>query len=680
MIQSGFHFDGKDIPFSALPDSVRSELGKFALGGMPRNSIRKSLYSALIKAGVGTEIIALIFEHGANAILPIGPLAFYPMSWIFESSREYLEILHEQAGLPLLLQDIKEVERQYGQFTRIDTLEIDGTECAEFDSLPGISLFSVPTQLEFELVETAIDEFIRMASGNCKLSHDCLRSGMALMLSRAGVPSRNLIRHRCYYKINSFVSTSGPLHFVAVMPQADLGLGLIPVSMGELSDVTKLILLQLKASGRNGLFDGRVLSMRETGGFIASLLRSRGVSVKNSSCNLLARAWVRVSNFHALWKLGGMLTAGLASKLILPSNYYDIGDLLNNENNIWQPLTSYNGSRWENPYTPGTRPLTSHLSVSEMSKLLVDGRICGVGRIGRSRILSPQFAKHSLDWTNNQYAAFIARHNCWPTRKKIESLLTSVNKLSASEAKSRANKIFSILHSTGSLHAGRPLRFLPSNLIPDFLKNLMLNLHSSSLDQSGHFKKTEGWILGGAALAMRIGEALVMHPGDYERIGNFETMHIRGTKTRRAKRTFPLHLAQKGPHGMTLVTWFLDVLKHFPDLESSSEVPFSHYKNQSGKRASDALAPVMDKTFREFRGIPIASLSGNPQIDGTYTHHSLRHAGAIRMLQGVLDSSFLSGNLWSGVSELALSMGQTLHTHLCSYVGTAALILKRPIK
>jgi len=676
MIQSAFERDGDLLPFAELPEALRAQLGKFAAGGMPRNAIRKALYSSMVAAGAGQESLALVFEHGSNALLPIGPLSFYPLSWIYSTAGEYLESVQERAGVPNLLDELFDVCRQYEPFPVVESRHAGEEDIPEFSDLPGIALFSIPTHREIALIEAAVEEFVRLVRSNVVLSEDFLRSGLLLLLGNAGVPARNLIRHRLYCKIGSFAGMAGMLHFIAVMPQADLGLGLIPVKMEGHSDVTKAILTRLKATGRLGLFDGRTLSRREIGGHITSLLRNKGFAVKGGACEILTRAWVRVSNFRALFSLGGMLAAGLASRLVLPPNYYDIGDLLNAGNEKWKPLEAFDGSPWRNPHIPSERRLEDHLSGPEMVKFLAQKHLAGRGGTGRGRKMGTLFTNDPCEWSDAHLAKWFARYDCWPSRGKITSILSECFAASDSDAVLRAARIFRILREGGRLHAGRPLRFVPSELIPRFLSDELLPTIRAS--HPGHPEvalKMEGRIWAGAALAMRLGEALRVRADDYHCEGRFETMHIRGTKSWRAARDFPLYLARQGLHGDMLVSGFLRVTRE--QSIRHDELLFS-YQDESAKRASEKLAVVMDRSFQAFRGILRDSLVGDPRIDGRFTHHSLRHAAAIRMLQGVLEREFVSGDLWGAVSELALSMGQSLHTHLCSYLGTAGLLLKKP--
>jgi len=673
MKETGFNHEGKIVTFSSLPESEKSLLKKFAYGGMPPRSMRKALYSALVEAGAGNEIIALIFGHGANALLAMGPLAFYPLSWVFRTARYFLEKVHEEAGIPALFQEMLQKRRQYPPPEPITPAEVTKKrEMAECALLPGIAMLAIATQQEIELVDEATDKFIKQINNNEDMSDDSLRSGLLLLLARAGVPGKNLIRHRKYYEIDSFTSASGPLYFVAVMPQADVGLGLIPITMGDLSDVVKKILERLKATGRKELFYDRRIEIWEMGLFIGTLLKPRE---HGYPYRFFRRAWIRVSNFNALWELGGMLAAGLASKLILPANYYDIGDLLNAENKIWHPLLNHGGEPWKNPYLPTKEEQADNLSVSTMTKLLQKKTIRRPGKKGRPRKLDSKFESLSAESSSDELADFIGRYHCLPTRKKIITFLVNTFKMPNALAKKKASEIFTKLRRSGHLHAGQPLRYLPLELLPEFLDRLVIAIRSESKKASAELiKPSELWIWGGAALAMRISETLRMSSDDHQKIGNFETMYINGTKTWRAERDFPLDLARTGLSGERLVSRLLEVLP-----QANAHCPSDDAPAISAQRASSFLAPIMDKTFRELRGIPDECFTGNRQIDGRFTHHGLRHAGAIRMIQGIMDTCFISGDLWAGVSELSLSMGQSLHTHLCSYVGTAARVLKYPV-
>ena len=142
----------------------------------------------MIEAGAGIETIALIFEHGTNALLPMGPLSFYPLRWIFESAGKILNAVHQAAGVPGVFEDLEEISQQYGPFSSIEA--DDEIFSVEFENLPGHALFSVPLKKEFELIKTAMQEFVDLVQSDAELTPGVLRSG--LLLKTPGVSSASL--------------------------------------------------------------------------------------------------------------------------------------------------------------------------------------------------------------------------------------------------------------------------------------------------------------------------------------------------------------------------------------------------------------------------------------------------------------------------------------------------------
>jgi len=687
MKQTAFDLEGKEVSFYSLPKELRDALSEFSWGDVPKNGIRKALYSALIEAGVGIEIIALIFEHGTNALLPMGPLSFYPMRWIFESAGQILNAVHEAAGVPVVFKDLEEISLRHTPFPFIE--DESGFDSVEFENLPGTGLISVPIKEEVELIKLATQEFVNLVLSNSNISVSVLRSGLLLLLAKAGVPILNLNIYKRYYGIKSFVSNSEELHFVALMTQKDLGMGLLPVNLGGDSELFTLILKRIKESEHHSLFFNKGLSKRETGQFIATMLRINNAHLlEGITATSLYWALHRCSNFNALFKLGGMLTAGLSGKLFLPANYYDIGDLLNAKNRTWTPLVGFDGYTWKNPYLPSERDLSNHLESDEMIELLKQKHLGGPNKRGRKRKggirkLSKEFGGEPSTWDNQKFQSFFLFYNCWPTRFKMQKVMQETTGLPENECKRRATSIFRNMRQKCLLHAGRPLRFIPSEMFPEFLELLLKNIQRWRLKKPELSRKNQMWVLGGAALGMRISETLIMRREDYQITGLFETMMIRGTKSRRAKRLFPLHLARQGSQGQALVRGFLAGLNSDQGSEDDGTVPFSDFIDQEPENANNSLASVMDNTFRSFRKIPKPNrekkVECHPHVVGRYTHHSLRHATAVRLLQAIMDTSFNRGDMWGGISELALGLGHTLHTFLCSYVGTAVLTLNQPI-
>jgi len=178
-----------------------------------------------------------------------------------------------------------------------------------------------------------------------------------------------------------------------------------------------------------------------------------------------------------------------------------------------------------------------------------------------------------------------------------------------------------------------------------------------------------GLVSMGWALGCRIGEAARAHREDYSIVGAWEEMHLRGTKSIRARRDLPLALARLGSGGDESVRVFLESL-----LECQTAPAFA-CPAESVKRISGRIGRVLDAAFREFRGAPSTT---QMQRSGAFTYHDLRHAAFIRMLQGAIDGHLSRGNFMMVVMKLAEGMGQNIHTSLCSYLGTALLALRWP--
>ena len=405
------------------------------------------------------------------------------------------------------------------------------------------------------------------------------------------------------------------------------------------------------------------------------------LAMKGSTNRQLARMLRRVSNLAGLYNFGGLLTAALAGLLAVKPNYYDIGDLINAHRSKYELPLNVFGQAWVNPYHPSREQLQNRLSPEKMAELAINRNIAGAGGRGRRRRLGGQFCGHPSTWKDDKYekvfVEFVAHYDCWPQRDSIQVMLTLATGISDTCARRRATRIFRELSSQGRIRAGRPQRMVPIELIHEFLEKYVVSaLHHSGTRHADLALHRIGQIRLGAALGARISETLRSTARDLCRRGNYEQIHIHGTKNHRASRDVPLWIAELGPNGSTLTGRLLDCW----DARAAfvTDGPLFGRDKESAQRASDALTDVLDPAFRSFRGIPANNFSGEPQLDGRFTHHSLRHHAAIRMLQGAIDGHLSNGNFWVVVSEIAFALGQSPHTLLSSYLGTAALTLLPP--
>lgn len=671
MLQIDFKFNGAPVPFSSLPVTARKELSAFGRGGLPRNMIRKAFYSDLVEMGAGHEVLALVFEHGANAILPHGPLSFYPLNWILAIGQQFMDMSHSNAGIDLLFDELSQAIKTYGAPTVQEVADDSETLLPEFAGLPGISFLPVAISDECVLINSAANEIAR-TTAQSRCSDDYLRTAIAIELCRNGVPLVNLRRFQEYYTIDSFVQVHDELFFVAVIAQNDVGMGLLPLPLRASSSLIRNMVQRLRGTGRRALFYGRSLSDREFGSTI-----SRGLAVNGSTSQQLARMLKRVSNLAGLYNFGGLLTAALASLLAVKPNYYDIGDLINaHRKNYELPLNVW-GEPWANPYRPSREQLQNRLGPEKMAELAINRNIAGDGGRGRRRRLGGQFCGHPSSWTDEAFTQFVALYDCWPQRDSIEVMLILATGVSATCARRKATRIFRKLSSQGRIRAGRPQRMVPIEFFDEFLENYVVSALQPSAPRHADLAIHRiGQIRLGAALGVRISETLRSAARDHIRIGNYDQIHIHGTKNHRASRDVPIWIAQLGPQGSILTDRLLDCWKERAGIVTDG--PLFGREKEAAQRASDALTNVLDSAFRSFRGIPAQNFSGEPQVDGRFTHHSLRHHAGIRMLQGAIDGHLSNGNFWVVVSEIAFALGQSPHTLLSSYLGTAALTLLPP--
>jgi hypothetical protein len=148
-------------------------------------------------------------------------------------------------------------------------------------------------------------------------------------------------------------------------------------------------------------------------------------------------------------------------------------------------------------------------------------------------------------------------------------------------------------------------------------------------------------------------------------------MNIHGTKVARAHRQVPLHVCELGPGGAAVFRCWRDIVER-RSTDVSDDNPLFANKNEASKRTSDLLSRALDSAFCHCSG---EDAGLNVRLRGAYTAYSLRHAAAIRMIQGAIDLDFKGGNFICALEEVAATMGHQHPTLISSYLGTAASIL-----
>jgi hypothetical protein len=125
-------------------------------------------------------------------------------------------------------------------------------------------------------------------------------------------------------------------------------------------------------------------------------------------------------------------------------------------------------------------------------------------------------------------------------------------------------------------------------------------------------------------------------------------MEVDGTKVARARRQIALHVCQLGPGGKDVFRRWLDFVQVKGADIRKDELLFAS-EDEGSKRTSDILSKVLDKAFCTWSGED-KSISAN--LRGAYTAYSLRHAAAVRMIQGAIDMDFIRGNFVIALKSL----------------------------
>jgi hypothetical protein len=165
--QMGFISGDEILPLGALPRPKKVHLSNVANGGQPPGIGRKGLYSVIIETGNGLEAIALITEHGTNALMPGGPYSLAPFRDYVDLGREILDALHHRCSVDVLFQALRarlvKGPNSAKIFSEIDTQTIaEESPCLE---LPGFSALPLPTPSEwyaFQQTLAGLARFLRI--------------------------------------------------------------------------------------------------------------------------------------------------------------------------------------------------------------------------------------------------------------------------------------------------------------------------------------------------------------------------------------------------------------------------------------------------------------------------------------------------------------------------------------
>lgn len=333
-------------------------------------------------------------------------------------------------------------------------------------------------------------------------------------------------------------------------------------------------------------------------------------------------------------------------------------------------LEGLDGEPWSNPYVPSAEALDR---ASPEEELFVLMGLRDRNR-ERKRALPGWFAcKDIRTLLNDDLAKLIAFYIPCPTFPLLYRLGLLLEGGSETAATLRARQIVLALNKKGLGHVGKPIRLVPPEKFLRFLEKASNEELAARTWQPITKDRVSGLLSSIAFTGMRLGEAIRVRRGDIFGVGNYETIFVDGTKVDRAKRTVPLQALRTGPNAEELYKSWQRVLTS--SAVASAGEPLFASKDEGSRRYSDLLKSVLSGAFVSIN----SEVEGeDPRTAGTFTAYSLRHAAALRLIQGAIDSDFVHGNFACALAEISQCLGHSLPTLLSSYLGTACLALRWP--
>ena len=664
-------------PITGLPSELRPEYEAISAFGCRPGEARKALHSEVIMAGWGTEISALFSEHGTNAILPGGVYSLAPFEYYLRVGRVALESIHQASGVEKLLSKLTVKLSKFKGVPAITTCNGEQISSDERETieLPGFRSLPLPSPEEWVFFGRVTGALER--AGQPGLSRDELRRLLILCLLESGVPLKNLCRYRRYYRFGSFIFINEkPTFFVALIRQSDNGLGLMPIKLKRPELVARL-LFELRRffipTSERAIFGDFEFNARTLGAFVERLvLPLPSPTFPSSLFGVLDRG----ATFTSMLEFGGFLTTALRDELLLPANYYHVGDLLDAMGFSRVTLMGIDGNTWFDPYAPTKTQLERALELGGVLALLAPKSDRNPGK-GRPRKMPAKFraiAQQYQSWPNRTWAAFVVYYWSQPSKSRIRRLLIESGTCDEKMAWPRAIKIFDEIRNSGQLASARPLRLLPPKSIMGFIEQVKAVYLPAAIRNTEKQRRMLALITSIAALGCRPQEGLRICQRDFTSSAGFRLLRLHGTKVHRARREPSLNLFAGGPGGYGLCCRFSDMVDLCSETIHQNTHPlFAGHREASGRY--EKLNSVLRTAFAEYTGTDFAATAAS---EGSFTAYSLRHATAIRLVQSAIDEDFLYGNFQAALAESASALGHSYPVFLSAYVGTAALLLTWP--
>lgn len=637
----------------------------------PRNAPRKAIYSALTDRS-GSEATDLMSGHGADVFSAHGPYSLPPLGVLQGMTADVLDDVYSATGAYEALQAAREVI-EASVIRDMGAAEVEDASWG--DDAEDISILdqwptALPDARQLALTNAVGEAMLALPGGRIRAARADLRCGAAVALGLSGLPTRNFGRYAAHYATASLVKRQPDqsLHFIALMRQADLGLGAMPVELGRLGPLLEGVFQSAHALQPGGsIFDGSP-SRREWQFFLKHLRSHGGLNIDATDETEVTRALGATSEYLALLRYGGMLAAGLCDRLLVPPNWYNLEDLLALGPGPPDLRDVRTGDRpWENPNVPSGRDRDREEILPYVVHML-GGEGSGWDHVGRPPVL-PEWCPTGPfgTWELAKQARFVRLYLCCPSRNNVTRLLERLG-IEKAKRPRLANKILVQLRRTGGLKLGRPLRLLAPGDQETFAK-LVLAPDGPLREMP---RRLGGLVLLGLTFGMRLTEARRFRAADMRFVGQYVEVLARGTKNWRARRQFAAETFVAGAEGLGLFAMLRQQIQGQGDRPRKNDPLFAPPEKRS-KEDSDWLADALGAAFSMFSSRSVT----NKWTEGTLTFHGLRHAAILRAVQDLVSSGvFARGNFKSCLASLAEAAGQTLPTTLASYIGTAALKIR----
>ncbi len=651
--------------------------------GPMRNVLRKVSYAATTEI-LGTSGRAMVYGHDCDEFSPFGALGPFPLSRLLGDTAQCIDPVLRESGVNDLMAELASAMRERG----LDP-GLGGSLSARQPPEPEMigtrfrQSFRIPDPTHYLWLRGVIQEIRRRTLGEeSQMPSRWLEMAIVALLAWRGVTPSNIHRYRAYYRPDSLIEggTQGDAHFAALIPQADVGLGLIPIGLGDLSGACRRIALQLHRSrGGRCILSHCPGSLkwlrRRLGSFLIEMgagPRPTGPRDPNVAWSALAAA----SEFNGAMLWSPAVAAMFSGSYLVPLNYVSVRDLLSPPGGARHPLLTAWGTPWRDPHLPSSRRIDRGAHMPDLPKGIfgweVEDGACPPNDGPPDKSDRPCCTKKVAAGL----ADFFAAHMDTPSRSRMRGILEAAG---CKEPPIVLAQVMRRLREMGALTSGVAIPFLPPDHQVDFLLGTWPHCEMIGGDGMVRSFRSFRTIASVLLLGTRPMEALRLRRDDWMRCaGEALLVQIRGTKNRRAWRQADLEIFATDPAGAEIAAildaseaTFREARRTARGRQGGEEFVCGNGREGRG-RITGLCNRALASAWAKFRAIPAEEIAN--ERDTKMELYDLRHAAAIRVLDHLLRTASparLNGDVL--VADAANQFGHHAAVFLASYIGTAIL-------